>query len=70
MHIAGIMGTPTVSIFSKKPAHDEKKWHPIKNKHIIITPEAPYDPRSESSYMRTVDLEKVVGSILEIVKID
>jgi len=67
MHIAGIMGTPTVSIFSEKPAHTPNKWHPIKNSHVIITPEEPYDSSSEQTYMETVDLDRIADEVCNII---
>ncbi len=39
MHIAGLMDTPTVSIFSNKLSHNYKKWHPLNNKFEIIEPQ-------------------------------
>lgn len=68
MHIAGIMETPTVSIFSENPAHAPEKWHPIKNSRIIITPEEPYARSSETSYMETVDLDNVISGVTELIE--
>jgi heptosyltransferase II len=42
MHLAGVVGTPTVALFSPHPAHVPAKWAPLGAGHsILVAPLAP-----------------------------
>ncbi|HEX3725137.1 MAG TPA: glycosyltransferase family 9 protein [Pirellulales bacterium] len=43
MHIAGIVGTPVVALFSPHPAHVPQKWSPLGQNHTLLV--APLGPR-------------------------
>jgi len=66
MHIAGIMEVPTISIFSNKPSHSYLKWHPIKNKHIIIEPPIKYSNRNRAKIMDLISVESVYFAIKSV----
>jgi ADP-heptose:LPS heptosyltransferase len=36
MHMAGILETPVVALFSPHPVHSPAKWAPLGNKHTIF----------------------------------
>ena len=51
MHMAGILGTPIVALFSPNPVHSPKKWSPLGTEHTILMPalaagENPYVTRA------------------------
>ena len=70
MHLAGIMGTPTVGVFSNKPAHSKLKWHPINNRYRIIEPPGLYDASNEETLMKNIDLAKVEKAVVELSESD
>ena len=47
MHVAGILGTPVVGLFSPHPVHSPKKWAPLGQGHtVLVAPLLPgEDPR-------------------------
>ncbi len=66
MHIAGLMNIPTVSIFSNKPSHHWKKWHPINNNFSIVTPETQYLSLKKNS-MDDINLKNCVEKVKMII---
>jgi len=64
MHIAGLMGTKTLSLFSHKPSHSYFKWHPIKNEYYII--ESKKD--STGDIMESITVEEVKSKVNKILK--
>lgn len=66
MHIAGIMGISTISIFSNKPSHNYLKWHPIKNKYKIIEPKLPYSGNTKNLLMDSIKPETIASELNKI----
>ncbi|MBP7653762.1 glycosyltransferase family 9 protein [Candidatus Dependentiae bacterium] len=64
MHIAGLMRTPTVSLFSNKPSHSYLKWHPLNNNFKIIEPEINYSKKNKYNIMDSITVEKTIKEIL------
>jgi len=67
MHIAGLMNTPSVSVFSNKPSHSFKKWHPINNKMRIIEPDIEYSLKIKNRIMEFISIEKLKNAVYEII---
>jgi ADP-heptose:LPS heptosyltransferase len=74
MHIAGIMGTPVVALFSPHPAHSPKKWAPLGTAHtLLVAPlepgEDPYvSPEKAAAAMARINVEQVVEANLKIAR--
>jgi lipopolysaccharide heptosyltransferase II len=47
MHLAGVVGTPTVALFSPHPAHVPAKWAPLGDHHTLLV--APLEPGENAS---------------------
>jgi ADP-heptose:LPS heptosyltransferase len=71
MHMAGVLGTPVVALFSPHPAHVPAKWRPLGENHTILV--APYlkgeDPRVPphrgTSVMSRIRIEQVLAANLQ-----
>jgi ADP-heptose:LPS heptosyltransferase len=74
MHIAGIVGTPVVALFSPHPAHVPAKWAPLGTNHTLLV--APLDdgedPRVEpergAALMARIGVERVLVANLSYVR--
>ena len=60
MHIAGILGTPLVGLFSPHPVHSLAKWAPLGSKHTLFV--APLEP-GENPRVSHERGEEVMGRI-------
>jgi ADP-heptose:LPS heptosyltransferase len=60
MHMAGILGTPVVALFSPHPAHAPAKWSPLGSGHALLV--APLEP-GESVRVPRQRGEQVMGRI-------
>jgi ADP-heptose:LPS heptosyltransferase len=73
MHIAGVVGTPVVALFSKHPAHSSIKWAPLGKGHTIIAApleanEDPHIPRERGAeYMDRITVDQVVTANLHAI---
>jgi len=38
MHLAGLLGTPVVALFSAHRAHSPVKWSPLGTRHVVLVP--------------------------------
>lgn len=71
MHIAGIVGTPVVALFSPHSVHSPKKWAPLGSAHtLLVAPLAPGEvshvPRDKAAaVMARISLEQVLEANLE-----
>jgi len=71
MHLAGLVGTPTVALFSPHPAHVPAKWSPLGDNHtLLVAPlepgEAPEIPKDRGSeLMCRISVETVLRAALE-----
>lgn len=71
MHMAGVLGTPVVALFSPHPAHVPAKWRPLGENHTILV--APYlkgeDPRVPphrgTAVMSRIRIEQVLAANLQ-----
>ncbi|MGD9720348.1 MAG: glycosyltransferase family 9 protein [Pirellulales bacterium] len=50
MHVAGLLNTPLVALFSPHPAHAPAKWAPLGNRHTLLV--APLEPDEKASVPR------------------
>jgi ADP-heptose:LPS heptosyltransferase len=74
MHIAGIVGTPVVALFSPHPAHVPAKWAPLGTNHTLLV--APLDdgedPRIEpergAALMARIGVERVLAANLNYIR--
>ncbi len=70
MHIAGVLGTPVVALFSPHPAHVPKKWAPLGNQHtLFVAPllpgEDPRVPREQgTAVMARISVDEVLDANL------
>ena len=70
MHIAGVLGTPVVALFSPHPAHVPKKWAPLGDQHtLFVAPllpgEDPRIPREQgTAVMARISVEEVLEANL------
>jgi len=70
MHIAGVLGTPVVALFSPHPAHVPKKWAPLGTHHtLFVAPllpgEDPRVPREQgTAVMARISVEEVLDANL------
>jgi ADP-heptose:LPS heptosyltransferase len=70
MHIAGLVGTPTVALFSPHPAHAPAKWAPLGANHtlLVATLEAGEDarvgPERGTDLMSRIRVEQVLRAAL------
>jgi ADP-heptose:LPS heptosyltransferase len=70
MHLAGVVGTPTVALFSPHPAHVPAKWAPLgKNHTLLVAPlAAGEDPRVPAQrgeeLMARLGVEQVLAAAL------
>jgi ADP-heptose:LPS heptosyltransferase len=70
MHVAGVVGTPTVALFSPHPAHVPAKWAPLGNRHTLLvaplvageTPDVPRERGSE--LMSRISVDEVFAAAL------
>ncbi len=66
MHVAGIVGTPVVALFSPHPAHAPAKWAPLGTNHtVLVAPLLPgEDPRAvpmgQADMMSRISVDRVV----------
>jgi ADP-heptose:LPS heptosyltransferase len=71
MHMAAVLGTPVVALFSPHPAHVPAKWRPLGDNHTILV--APYlkgeDPRVPphrgAAVMSRIRIEQVLAANLQ-----
>ena len=74
MHVAGIVGTPVVALFSPHPAHVKEKWAPLGSMHrLLVAPlEAGEDPRipreQGTATMARISVETVLEANLKYAK--
>ena len=74
MHVAGVVGTPAVALFSPHPAHSPKKWAPLGSGHtLLVAPLEPgEDPRvsreQAPSVMARIDVDQVLQANLKYVR--
>ncbi len=70
MHMAGVLGTPVVALFSAHPAHSPLKWRPLGNGHTILQARLNQDQdpcvtEDESEdHMRTISVNDVLRANL------
>jgi lipopolysaccharide heptosyltransferase II len=70
MHVAGVVGTPTVALFSPHPAHVPAKWAPLGTRHtLLVAPlaagEAADVPRERGTeLMARIAVDDVVAAAL------
>jgi heptosyltransferase-2 len=70
MHIAGIVGTPTVALFSPHPAHVPAKWAPLGTNHtLLVAPLADHEaadvpPELGTDLMSRIGVEQVLRAAL------
>ena len=70
MHLAGVVGTPTVALFSPHPAHVPAKWAPLGTNHtLLVAPllpgENPAVPRERGTeLMSRIEVEQVYRAAL------
>ncbi|MBI3839819.1 MAG: glycosyltransferase family 9 protein [Planctomycetia bacterium] len=71
MHMAGILGTPVVALFSPHPAHAPEKWAPLGSGHtLLVAPlkagEDPRIPRDQgTATMARISVEQVLEANLK-----
>ncbi len=71
MHLAGVVGTPTVALFSPHPAHVPAKWAPLGTGHtLLVAPllpgEAAAVPRERGTeLMSRIEVDEVLQAALE-----
>jgi ADP-heptose:LPS heptosyltransferase len=69
MHLAGVLSTPVVALFSRHPAHSPEKWRPLGEDHIILQPDLRpgEDPRIPAErgteHMEGIAVEEVLSAI-------
>ncbi len=74
MHMAGILGTPVVALFSPHPAHVPEKWAPLGSGHtLLVAPlepgEDPRIPREQgTATMARISVERVLEANLKYAK--
>jgi ADP-heptose:LPS heptosyltransferase len=74
MHVAGILGTPVVALFSPHPAHVPQKWAPLGRGHtLLVAPlepgERPRIPRSQgTAVMSRISVEQALVANLSYVR--
>jgi len=72
MHLAAVMGTPVVALFSPHPAHVPQKWAPLGTGHrLLVAPLAPgEDPRVPrergTELMARIHVKQALAANLEI----
>ena len=74
MHMAGVLGTPVVGLFSPHPAHVPCKWRPLGENHTLLV--APFlkgeDPRVPpdrgTAVMSRIRIEQVLEANLQYVE--
>lgn len=70
MHIAGVMGTPTVALFSPHPAHVPAKWAPLGTNHTLLVAPLEVDesprigPERGTELMARIRVEQVLRAAL------
>lgn len=70
MHVAGVVGTPTVALFSPHPAHVPAKWAPLGTGHtLLVAPLAPGEtadiPRERGTdLMARISVDDVLDAAL------
>jgi ADP-heptose:LPS heptosyltransferase len=74
MHMAGILGTPVVALFSPHPAHLAQKWAPLGRGHtLLVAPleanEHPRIPRSQgTAVMARISVEQALVANLNYLR--
>lgn len=74
MHVAGVLGTPVVALFSPHPVHAPAKWSPLGSNHtVLVAPlhpgEAAEVPREQAAaVMSRISIESVAEAALELAK--
>lgn len=74
MHMAGILGTPVVALFSPHPAHLAQKWAPLGRGHtLLVAPlepnEHPRIPRSQgTTVMARISVEQALVANLSYLR--
>jgi heptosyltransferase III len=70
MHLAGLMRTPIVALFSPNPVHSPRKWAPLGNRHtLLVAPLAPGEdpavPRQRGAeVMARIEIDQVLDANL------
>lgn len=70
MHVAGIVGTPTVALFSPHPVHVPAKWAPLGTNHtLLVAPLAAHEaskvpPERGAELMARIRVEEVLRAAL------
>lgn len=73
MHLAGVLKTPVVALFSPHPAHAPAKWAPLGDAHTVLTPplkageDAAIGAEKAVEVMARLDVEQVVEANLRYV---
>ena len=73
MHMAAVVGTPVVALFSKHPAHSALKWSPLGQGHTLLAAplepgEDPHIPREQGTqYMQRISVDQVVAANLRTI---
>jgi ADP-heptose:LPS heptosyltransferase len=71
LHVAGVLGTPVVGLFSPHPAHVPAKWAPLGHGHtLLVAPlhpgENPRVPREQgAALMARITVDQVVAANLK-----
>ncbi len=71
MHVAGVVGTPTVALFSPHPAHVPAKWAPLGTRHtLLVAPqeigEDPSVPKEQGdALMARITVNEVLDAALQ-----
>lgn len=71
MHVAGVVGTPTVALFSPHPAHVPAKWSPLGSNHnILVAPlaageQADVPKEKGTELMARISVDEVLAAALQ-----
>jgi ADP-heptose:LPS heptosyltransferase len=67
MHMAAVLGTPVVALFSPHPVHAPAKWAPLGDNHtVLVAPLAPdEDPRVKPDHALSVMARIAVDQVVE-----
>ena len=74
MHIAGIVGTPVVALFSPHPAHSPLKWSPLGAGHtLLVAPleageDERFGPERADEVMGRIEVDVVVDANLKLAR--
>lgn len=70
MHLAGIVGTPVVALFSPHPAHAPAKWSPLGDRHtLLVAPMGAHEdvrvpPERGTKIMNRIRVPRVAEAML------